>query len=57
MKPTSIENEPLEDRFDCPNVTETPFLETLVSIKEGYIDVDLYKLDGVGPVDNTPSTD
>ena len=43
MTHTSIENEPLEDRCDCPNGTDIPFLDTLVSIKEGHIDVDLYK--------------
>ena len=43
MNHTSIENEPLEDRCDCPNVKDIPFLDTLVSIKDGHIDVDLYK--------------
>ena len=32
-----------EDRCDCEEQSAVPFLDTLISIKEGKIDVDLYK--------------
>ena len=40
---TSIENEPLEDKCDCQPKTSIPFLDTLLSIENGRIEVDLYK--------------
>ena len=43
MEHTSIENEPLEDKCDCQPKTSIPFLDTLLSIKNGRIEIDLYK--------------
>ena len=43
MKHTSINNEPEEDRCDCIETNQIPFLDTLISIKKGKIDIDLYK--------------
>ena len=42
MSHTSIDQENLEDKCDCPSKNSIPFLDTLLSIKEGKIDVDLY---------------
>ena len=39
----SNENEAMEDRCDCESKSAIPFLDTLVSVKEGHIKVDLYK--------------
>ena len=33
----------MEDRCDCESKSAIPFLDTLVSVKEGHIKVDLYK--------------
>ena len=38
-----IENEPLKDKCDCPPKKSIPFLDTLLSIENGRIEVDLYK--------------
>ena len=35
---TSIENEPLEDEFDCQPKSSIPFLDTLLSIENGRIE-------------------
>ena len=43
MSHTSVENENKEDQCDCEIKSSIPFLDTSVSIKEGKIDVDLYK--------------
>ena len=43
MNHTSIENEPIEDKCDCEQKSSIPFLDTLISIEEGRIRVDLYK--------------
>ena len=40
---TTIENEPLEDRCSCDPMYSIPFLDTLCTIKEGKIKIDLYK--------------
>ena len=42
MNHTSLEDEDLEDRCDCERKTSIPFLDTLLTIKDGRIDVDLY---------------
>ena len=43
MNHTSLKNEPEKDRCDCNETYQIPFLDTLISIKEGKIDIDLYK--------------
>ena len=43
MSHTSHENENEEDRCDCEIKKSIPFLDTLVTIKEGRIDLDLYR--------------
>ena len=43
MKHTSITNEPEEDRCDCVETNKIPFLDTLISIKKGKLNIDLYK--------------
>ena len=43
MNHTSLKNESLEDRCSCKETYQIPFLDTLLSIKEGKIDIDLYK--------------
>jgi hypothetical protein len=43
MTHTTLPDEDPEDRCDCVEQNAVPFLDTLVSIKEGQIDVDLYK--------------
>ena len=43
MNQTSIENEPNGDKYDCEYKTSIPFLDTLISLEEGKIKVDLYK--------------
>ena len=43
MNQTSIENEPNEDKCDCEYKNSIPFLDTLISLEEGKIKVDLYK--------------
>ena len=45
MKHTFIENEPIEDRCNCKPQSSIPFLDTLITIKEGKIDLDLYRKD------------
>ena len=45
MNHTSLEDEDLEDRCDCERKTSIPFLDTLITIKDGRIDVDLYRKD------------
>ena len=41
MNYTSIENEPREDRCDCPDQYSIPFLDVLCTIREGNIITDL----------------
>ena len=43
MNHTFIENEAPEDKCDRDDKSAIPFLDTLISIKEGRIEVDLYK--------------
>ena len=43
MTHTTLPDEDPKDRCDCVEQNAVPFLDTLVSIKEGQIDVDLYK--------------
>ena len=43
MMHTSIEGEPNEDKCDCAFSTSIPFLDTSLSIKNGHIEIDLYK--------------
>ena len=43
MTHTTLPDEDPEDRCDCVEQNAVPFLDTLVGIKEGQIDVDLYK--------------
>ena len=38
---TSIQNEPREDRCDCPDQYSIPFLDVLCTIREGNIITDL----------------
>ena len=38
-----IKNEPLKDKCDCPPKKSIPFLDTLLSIENGRIVVDLHK--------------
>ena len=45
MNHTSIQNEPIEDRCDCPEIKSIPFLDTLCTIIDGKIDTDLFKKD------------
>ena len=40
---TSVRGELKEDQCECEEKTAIPFLDTLCSIKNGYIDTDLYK--------------
>ena len=43
MTHTTLPDEDPEDGCDCVEQNAVPFLDTLVNIKEGQIDVDLYK--------------
>ena len=43
MTHTSVEGELEEDKCDCPEVSSIPFLDTLISIKDGRIVTDLYR--------------
>ena len=43
MNHTALKNEPEKDKCDCRETYQIPFLDTLLSIKEGKIDTDLYK--------------
>ena len=43
MNHTSDENEDPEEICNCEDKNAVPFLDTLVSIKDGKIEVDLYK--------------
>ena len=43
MSHTSVYNEAEKDQCGCEKKSEIPFLDTMVSIKEGYLDTDLYK--------------
>ena len=43
IKHTSIQNEDPEDKYNCEDLKVVPFLDTLVSIEEGKIEVDLYR--------------
>ena len=43
MNHTSLENENKEDRRDCNMKKAISFLDNLVTIKEGRIDLDLYR--------------
>ena len=43
MTHTTIENEPLEDKCECDETFEIPFLDVSCSIKEGKIQTDLYR--------------
>ena len=43
MVHTTIENELDEDRCDCAETDSIPFLDTLLKIENGRIDIDLYK--------------
>ena len=45
MNHTQIEHENIEDKCDCKPIQAIPFLDTLCSIKDGKIDIDLYKKD------------
>ena len=45
MTHTFIKNEPIEDRCECEPLASIPFLDTLITIKEGKIDLDLYRKD------------
>ena len=43
MTHSTLPDEDPEDRCECEEQSAVPFLDTLISIKEGKIDVDLYK--------------
>ena len=43
MSHTSVYNEAQEDQCGCVKKSEIPFLDTMVSLKDGYLDTDLYK--------------
>ena len=43
MSHTSVYNEAEKDQCGCDKKSEIPFLDTMISIKEGYLDTDLYK--------------
>ena len=43
MKHTTSEHEDGQDRCDCPPTQSIPFLDTSLSIKDGQIEVDLYR--------------
>ena len=43
MNHTSIKGELKKYQCDCEEKTAIPFLDTLCSIKNGYIDTSLYK--------------
>ena len=43
MSHTSRDDEQLEDRCDCDNMTSIPFVDTSCSIIEGRIDTDWFK--------------
>ena len=40
---TTIENEAPEDKCNCEEHKSVPFLDTLISIEDGKIEVDLYR--------------
>ena len=43
MSHTSPTKEAIEDQCDCEKKSEIPFLDTLVSFKNGFLDTDLYQ--------------
>ena len=49
MSHTSPTTEAIEDQCDCEKKSEIPFLDTLVSFKNGFLDIDLYQKESVSP--------
>ena len=43
MSHPSVYNEAEEDQYGCDTKSKIPFLDTMVSLKDGYLDTDLYK--------------
>ena len=43
MVHTSVESEPEEDQCNCEKTDSIPFLDTLIKIENGKIDIDLFK--------------
>ena len=42
MSHTTLDHEAEADQCGCVKKSEIPFLDTIISIKDGYLDIDLY---------------